>query len=73
MNYYNVSEIIVKQDNRNSDIINITEGVKQGGVLSPYLFYFFINDLLDECTGSELGWKIKNLTYQLLPFAAIAL
>jgi len=33
----------------------IEEGVKQGGIVSPLLFNFFINDLIEQCTNANIG------------------
>lgn len=49
-NYYEASKIVVKFDGKKSNPIKITDGVKQGGILSSYLFNFYINDLLKSCT-----------------------
>ena len=48
MSYYEKSDGIIKfNDTIFKDVIKINNGVKQGGVLSPSLFNFFINDLID--------------------------
>ena len=31
------------------DVFDINQGIKQGEVLSPALFNFFINDLIEKC------------------------
>ena len=53
--YYKNSKIIVSMDNQRGQVICTTEGVKQGGVLSPFLFNFFMNDLLNSCTNLKIG------------------
>jgi len=52
-----------------SEAYRTTEGVKQGGVLSPYLFNFFIDEMitsgLAKNTGAKLGksfWIIVKST-----------
>ena len=42
-------------NNEVSNDFQIKKGVKQGGILSPYLFNFFMNDLLDENDKQHLG------------------
>jgi hypothetical protein len=63
-NYYSISKIIVRFNNEKSGVIKISEGVKQGGILSPFLFNFYIDDLLRSCLNKELGAVIgdKNLS-----------
>ena len=36
-------------NNEKSNEFLITEGVKQGDVLSPYLFNLYVNDLIKSC------------------------
>ncbi|CAF0915629.1 unnamed protein product, partial [Brachionus calyciflorus] len=56
--YYGMSEIIIKINGEKSKPVKITEGVKQEGVLSPYMFNFYIKDLILECLDLNLGAKI---------------
>ena len=38
VNYFNVSQIIVKYDGQQTDMLKTIDGCKQGGILSGYLF-----------------------------------
>ena len=67
-NYYEQSKIIVKYDGKKSDPIDICEGVKQGGILSPYLFNFFINDLLTNCTELGVGCSIQGINLSTIAY-----
>jgi hypothetical protein len=57
--YYNSSVGVIKNDNIENKF-QITSGVKQGGILSPYLFNFYIDELLEKCEKSGYGAKVGN-------------
>ena len=44
-----------------SSRFNVTKGTRQGGVLSPYLFLCFIDDLLHELCSSNMGLSIHGV------------
>lgn len=45
----------------NGHLFPIGQGVRQGDVLSPYLYCLFVDELLDTLTSSGLGVSIKGL------------
>ena len=45
---------------QNSNWFDLLQGTRQGGVLSPFLFLCFSNDLLNELCNSTAGLKICN-------------
>ena len=67
-NYYSLSKIIVKINNEKSLPIKISEGVKQGGILSPFLFNFFIDDLVENCAASGMGARLGSLCLSILAY-----
>ena len=67
-NYYKYSKAKVKLDNQLSEEFDIKEGVKQGGILSPYLFNFFMNELLEESDRLNQGAAIGNLNISLISY-----
>ena len=58
--YYESSIGLIKDDNC-LNAFEIKSGVKQGGILSPYLFNFYIDELLVTCEKSGLGAKIGDI------------
>ena len=45
-NYYDVSQGMIKLNENIPNRLNINCGLKQGGILSPFLLNFFFNDLI---------------------------
>ncbi|CAF0768461.1 unnamed protein product [Brachionus calyciflorus] len=68
MSYYNKSKIIVKINQMKSNIYQSTEGVKQGGKLSAYLFNFFISDMLEESLKLNIGAKIGQTNVSIIAY-----
>jgi hypothetical protein len=64
---YKLSKAKIKI-NKNSEEFVIKVGVKQGGILSPYLFNFFMNDLLMENDSQGFGAKIGKLNISLISY-----
>ena len=48
-------------------IINV--GVKQGGMLSAFLFSLYINDLIVECINTNIGALFKNINTCIIVYA----
>jgi len=57
--------MIVKIKGKTLSLIRTTESVKQGVVLSPYLFIFFMNNLLQEIFDSNVGALISNVNVKI--------
>ena len=53
--YYDLSYGRIKNINQLSDQFKINCGVKQGGVISPFLYNLYINDLLLESLSLNIG------------------
>ena len=43
-----------------SDWFSVLQGTRQGGVLSPFLYLCFNNDLINELVASKLGFKLST-------------
>ena len=68
VSYYSNSKIIVKIGAEKSEAYRTTEGVKQGGVLSPYLFNFFINAMIEECLEMNIGASIGGINVSVVSY-----
>ena len=52
-----------------TDSVNIFNGVKQGGVLSPVLFTVYLDELLLRLRESRMGCHIENVFCGALSYA----
>ena len=69
ISYYEKSDGILKINNKMVNrIININSGVKQGGVLSPLLFNYFINELIEQIISEEGGSCLGNVKTSILAY-----
>jgi hypothetical protein len=67
--YYNQSTGYFKIDGIvDKKVIKINRGVKQGGVLSPQLFNFFINELLEILKNSGMGIRCGNTNLPIMGY-----
>jgi hypothetical protein len=57
-NYYGASTFQVTYSEKLGEIQSMSCGVKQGGILSPHLFTFFINELLLQLQSSGYGTRV---------------
>ena len=67
-NYYSCSMIAVRVDGITSQPITTTQGIKQGGVISGYLFNFFMDNLITSCLALDLGACIGNVNLSCLAY-----
>ena len=59
-----------------SNVFNVTNGVRQGGILSPKLFNIYIdglsNILYNSLIGGSLGGSALTTCYMLMTYASLA-
>ena len=53
--------MMIKWGNCMSDSFNVSNGVRQGSVLSPYLFAVYMDDLFSELKKVNAGCIVGNL------------
>ena len=66
--YYNQSLARARYNDQQTSTFAISGGVKQGGIRSPFLFNFFIDDLLKGCTDLRLGCKLGRSNVSILAY-----
>ena len=66
--YYDESKSIITYNNETSNTFDITSGVKQGGILSPFLFNMYVNDLIEECVKLNNGAKMGSENVSIISY-----
>ena len=66
--YYASSTAIVSADGVRSSAFKTTEGVKQGGILSPFLFNFFMDSLISEIKDLQIGALLGKSNISILAY-----
>ena len=66
--WYCNQQTFVRKQNISWGFFNITNGSWQGGILSPFLFRFYIRDLIDRVNTLNLGCNIAGTVITLLAY-----
>ena len=61
--------MFVRWQNVSSVFFNIANGVQEGGIWSPFLFRFYIRDLIARITNMYIGCCYNGMFINLLAFA----
>ena len=69
LNMYTNQKLQVKWNNLLSSKFNVTNGVRQGGVLSPLLFSVYVDELLEKLKKSGVGCHIGHIFVGALGYA----
>lgn len=69
MYWYREQDMCVKWGSNITDTFKITNGVRQGSLLSPKLFTLYVNGLSDRLLNSKLGCVINNIYFNHLFYA----
>ena len=69
LHYLRNQKACVKWHNSSSNYMFIEKGVRQGGILSPFLFNFYINSIIEEVLSTEVGCMIGMTRCNILAYA----
>ena len=67
--WFSICSTCVKWANSYSDFFQLKCGVRQGGVLSPYLFAVFINGIIDIVHSSPYGCNLGCIKFNIVLYA----
>lgn len=67
--WFSMSKTCVRWGNAMSNFITLECGVRQGGILSPYLFAIFIDDIIAKIEMSNLGCRYKHRPVSIIIYA----
>jgi exonuclease III len=67
--WFDVCVSCVRWGNTVSSFISLKCGVRQGGVLSPFLFAIFIDDIIKEIKKTNLGCRLKHENVSIFIYA----
>ena len=68
VSYYSESNIIIRYNGETSKQIKTNDGVKQGGILSGYLFNFYMNQLIEDCVKLNIGCAIGEHNVSVIAY-----
>ena len=67
--WYSHQQVFVRWQGNYSESFNIGRGVRQGGMLSPFLFKLYVRDMIKMVVGSEIGCNIAGCFVNILAYA----
>jgi hypothetical protein len=67
--WFKIGVTCVKWEQFHSPFFHLDAGVRQGGVLSPYLFAIYIDSVIDKVCKSDFGCKIGVTSFSILVYA----
>ena len=69
LSWYRQQTLQVKWGTNYSSPFTVTNGVRQGGVLSPYLFAIYLDELSIQLGSARVGCTVRNMVVNHLMFA----
>jgi hypothetical protein len=52
-----------------SDMLTLNCGVRQGGILSPHLFFFYIDDIVETVIKQQIGCVYRSFVVSIILYA----
>ena len=68
-NWFNIGVTCVKWGSVYSAFFELSCGIRQGGVLSPYLFAVFIDSVVERVRASGIGCYVKFVCFSVILYA----
>ena len=67
--YYDQSMSCIIMNSKLTSPFDVRTGLKQGGILSSFLFNFYINNLIEECIALNIGALIDSSNTSIIGYA----
>ena len=67
--WYTTQQLFIKWGNYESQSFNMSNGIRQGSMLSPYLFNVYVDDLNIKLNGTKVGCYISNRPFNNFSYA----
>lgn len=69
LHYLRNQKANVRWNDKHSDYYFIEKGVRQGGILSPFLFNFYMLDIINDVVNTNIGCNFGDLRCNILAYA----
>jgi len=67
--WFGISETCVRWGSCDSPFFKLIAGVRQGGVLSPYFFAIFVDDIVNKISDCNIGCYVRHMCVSVFMYA----